>query len=210
MATCCIPRDSLTWFVVKARRVLLSACAMALVSCGGGQSGPAAPVESVGPTLPAPMPAPGSTQPTPAPAQLVVGTAQSIDTGASGNPLFVLVARSANGDGFAVWDAGEGSNGDGTFRSTLWVNRYRAATAVWGSPIQLQTNCPEAFPSGLTIDASGNAVVVWRENTPGGDSCGVKSARFDAGAGAWATPVVLNADARTIGVRVTGDANGVV
>ena len=36
MAAYCVPRDPLAWFVVKARRVLLSACAVALVACGGG------------------------------------------------------------------------------------------------------------------------------------------------------------------------------
>ena len=78
MATYCIPRDPLTWFVMGARRVLLSACTVALVSCDGGQGEPATPVDSVGPT-PAPMP--GATQPPPVPAQLVVGTAQSISRG---------------------------------------------------------------------------------------------------------------------------------
>ena len=45
MATCCIPRDLLIWFVAGARRILLSVCTVALVSCGGGQSEPAAPVD---------------------------------------------------------------------------------------------------------------------------------------------------------------------
>src|SRR5207344_2240113 len=91
---------------------------------------------SVGPT-PAPMPAPGSTQPAPAPAQLVVGTAQSIDSGASGTPLNLRVARSANGDGFAVWQADDGT------RRNLWANRYRAATAAWGNPINIETSSAE-------------------------------------------------------------------
>ena len=41
MAAYCVTHDPLTWFVVRARRVLLSACAVALVSCGGGQGEPA-------------------------------------------------------------------------------------------------------------------------------------------------------------------------
>ena len=53
MATYCVSRDLLTWFFEGTRRVLLSACTVALVSCGGGQSGPAAPpVDSVGPVGP--------------------------------------------------------------------------------------------------------------------------------------------------------------
>ena len=46
MAAYCVPRDPLTWLIEGARRVLLSACTVALVSCGGEQSGPAAPVDS--------------------------------------------------------------------------------------------------------------------------------------------------------------------
>jgi hypothetical protein len=207
MATHCIPRDPLTGFVVGARRILLSACTVVLVSCGGGQGEPAAPVDSVGPT-PAPMPAPGST-----PAQLVVGTAQSIDVGASGNPLTVRVARSANGDGFAVWLAEEGTVEDGTLRLKLWVNRYSAATAAWGSPFEFETSCPGGAGNfDLTVDAIGNAVVAWQELTLASTPCGgVKSARFDAGAGAWATPVVLNADVGQVNqLSVAGDANGAV
>ena len=45
MATHCIPNDPLNAFVAAARRMLLSACTVALVSCGGGQSEPAAPLD---------------------------------------------------------------------------------------------------------------------------------------------------------------------
>jgi hypothetical protein len=188
MATYCIPRDPLTWFVVGARRVLLSACAVALVSCGGGQGEPATPVESVGPTLPA---------------QLVVGTAQSIDSGASGDPLTVRVARSANGDGFAVWLAASTSALEEIHHS-LWANRYIAATAAWGSPIKLTESSQD---HDLAVDASGNAVVVW--HLPSQSERGVvMSVRFDAGAGAWATPVPLNTNASE--PRVASDATGAV
>jgi len=207
MATYCMPRDPLSWFVEGARRVLLSACTVALVSCGGGQSGPAAPVDSVGPT-PAPMPAPGSP---PAPAQLVVGTAQSIDSGASGNPVSLRVARSANGDGFAVWKADNGGIvPSGGSDHDLWANRYSAATAAWGSPIRIVAGSTEIEEFDLAVDASGNAVVAWNEiSDPLNKERGVvMSARFDTGAGAWATPVPLNTAARF--PRVASDATGAV
>ena len=195
----CIPRDPLTWFVVGARRVLLSACTVALVSCGGGQSEPAAPVDSVGPT-PAPMPAPGSTQPPPATAQLVVGTAQSIDSGASGNPVNLRVVRSANGDGFAVWRADDGAPATtsgptatapprprGTARSTSRRAAPTSTTSISRStPAATRPSC-----------GSSRAVLI-----TGGS---VMSARFDAGAGAWAAPVLLGTDPR---LRVASDATG--
>ena len=186
MATYCVSRDSLTWFVVRARRALLSACTVALVSCGGGQSGPAAPIENAGPTLPAP---------TPAPAQLVVGTALSIDNGASGNPVSLRVARSANGDGFAVWQADDGT------RRNLWANRYDAATAAWGNPINIEANTDDIGEFDLTVDANGNATVAWS------GAMALTSTRFDAGAGAWAAPIVLGGRG---GPRLASDATGAV
>ena len=198
MATYCIPRDPLTWFVVGARRVLLSACTVALVSCGGGQSEPAAPVDSVGPT-PAPMPA----RPAAAPAQLVVGTAQSIDIGASGNPVNLRVVRSANGDGFAVWRADDGT------RRNLWANRYRAATTAWGSPINIEASDADIDDFDLTVDASGNATVVWIEPSPvvirgSGDERTLRRRRRRVGrAGAAEQWLISNPD-----LHVTSDATG--
>jgi len=154
-------------------------------------------VDSVGPT-----PAP-STQPPPAPAQLVVGTAQSIDSGASGNPVSVHVARSANGDGFAVWMASDGTRHD------LWANRYRAAAATWGSPISIEASSADIDDFDLAVDASGNAIVVWHEVSSDPLIQGVvMSARFDAGAVAWATAVPLNTNGRQ--PRVASDATGAV
>ena len=53
MATYCVLRDPLAWFVEGIRLGLLSVCTVALVSCGGGQSGPAAPLAGVGLATPA-------------------------------------------------------------------------------------------------------------------------------------------------------------
>jgi len=154
------------------------------------------------------MPAPGSP---PAPAQLVVGTAQSIDSGASGNPVSLRVARSANGDGFAVWKADNGGIvPSGGSDHDLWANRYSTATAAWGSPIRIVAGSTEIEEFDLAVDASGNAVVAWNEiSDPLNKERGVvMSARFDTGAGAWATPMLLNADADQ--PRVASDATGAV
>ncbi len=104
--------------------------------------------------------------PQPVPAQLVVGAPQSIDSGASGNPVSLRVARSANGDGLAVWLADDG------MRRNLWANRYSTATAAWGSPINIEASSANIDDFDLTVDASGNAVVAWHEVTPSGGSGG--------------------------------------
>jgi hypothetical protein len=153
-------------------------------ACGGGDDD--APLPSAAPTpAPAavPSPAPGTTLPPPA-------AAVSIDSAASGNPVSLRVVRSANGDGFAVWRAHDGT------RHNLWANRYRAAAATWGSPVNIEASSADIDEFDLTVDASGNAVVVWYEWATAGDPQlehgGMMSVRFDAGTGAWAMPVLLS------------------
>jgi len=197
--------------MLRAGCVALFVC---VSGCGGGAGG-AAPQSSV-PTpvpapapnpTPAPIPAPDTASPPPAP--LVVGTALSIDSGASGTPLNLRVARSANGDGFAVWRSNNGTivPGGGS-RHDLWTNRYSAVMAAWGSPIKLRAGgADRVIPDfDLAVDDSGNATVAWTEffeNLPGRV---VMSKRFDTGAGAWGAPVLLNANGG--GARLASDASG--
>jgi hypothetical protein len=93
---CVTSQTILTRLAWAAPAAMLRAGCVALFvcvsGCGGGSDG-ASPLSSTAAT-PAPMPAPDSTPPPPAAAQLVVGTAQSIDSGASGTPLNLRVARS--------------------------------------------------------------------------------------------------------------------
>ncbi len=183
----------LTWAAPAA--MLRAGCVALFVcvsGCGGGSDG--APPPSAKQT-PAPMPAPNSTQPPPAPAQLVVGTAQSIDNGASGNPVSLRVARSANGDGFAVWLADD----EGSTRSASSGPTATAPPRPRGAArSRSRRGTTKIDELDLAVDASGNATVVWHEvPTSGffGDRGVVMSARFDAGAGAWATPVPLSTNA---------------
>jgi hypothetical protein len=184
-----------------AAAALLRAACLALVvgltGCGGGGDTATAPDLAS-----APAPDPDTTEP--APATLLDATALSIDGGASGNATSLRIVRSANGDGFAVWQADDGTRHD------LWANRYQAATAAWGSAIRIEASSADIDDFDLSVDASGNAVVVWHEAT--GDPricCGVvMGARFDAGAGAWAAPVLLSSDGSQ--PRVASDAGGAV
>jgi hypothetical protein len=181
--------------MLRAGCVALFVCVSA---CGGGDDGVSPSSMRTPASTPAPNPTPLA--PTPAP-----GTALSIDSGATGNPASLRVARSANGDGFAVWQADEGT------RHNLWANRYRAATAAWGNPINIVASSTDIDDFDLTIDASGNAVVAWHEVSAGDprlEDGVVMGARFDAGAGAWATPVMLNTNGSQ--PRVASNATGAV
>jgi hypothetical protein len=185
--------------MLRAGCVALFLC---LSGCGGGTDG-GAPPSSSAPTTEL-EPAPGTPPPSLAPATLLVGTALSIDDGASGNPVNLRVVRSANGDGFAVWQADDGA------RRNLWANRYHAATAAWGGAVNIEASDVDIGKFDLTVDAGGNATVVWTEPPPGGGSAMVMSARFEAGAGAWGAAVLLKNEQGDPTPRVTSDATGSV
>src|SRR5262245_26962830 len=127
----------------------LLAFLLGMGGCGGG-GGDTPSASSM------PMPTPDVPQP-PAASQLVVGTALSIDGGASGDPVGLRVVRSANGDAFGVWQAHAAT------RRNLWANRYRAATAAWGDPILIEASSADIDDFDLAVDTSGNAVVAWHE-----------------------------------------------
>ncbi|HEX6721935.1 MAG TPA: hypothetical protein VF107_10225 [Burkholderiaceae bacterium] len=167
------------------RAALLRAGCVALFAvvsgCGGGADS-AAPLAS--------MPA----------AALVVAAARSIDDGASGNPVSLRVVRSANGDGFAVWQADDGT------RRNLWANRYDADTAAWERPVSIESSDRDIVSFELAVDATGNAMVVWGSPGSSQDPHVVMSVRFDAGAGAWAAPILVTEG--SLDPRVSIDATG--
>jgi hypothetical protein len=177
---------------------LRAACVALLVGvsgCGGGSSNGSAVPSST--STPSPTPSPAD----PSQAPLVVGAALSIDDGASGNPIDLRVVRSANGDGFAVWLADDGT------RRNLWANRYRAASSMWGTPINIEARDGNIDRFDVTVDASGNATVAWTERS-GGSAAGVIATRFETSVGAWTTPILLgNTDDD---VHITSDATGAV
>ena len=188
--------------LVRASCVALFVC---VSGCGGGSAGgPASPSTTL-----APDPALDTTQPPLAPATLVVGTPLSIDGGATGNPVELRVVRGANGDGFAVWQASRPEDMT-NIPSLLWVNRYRAATSAWGTPVNIATGAMSRGDFDLTVDRSGSAVVAWGTypGDPNTQLGAVKSARFDASTGAWAMPVLLNSNGAQ--PRLASNASGAV
>ena len=199
-----MPSEStLTRLVSAAGAAMLRAGCVALFvcvsACGGGDDG-AATSNSVPTPAPitAPDPAPGTAHPPSA-------SALSIDSAASGNPVSLRVALSANGDGFTVWMAHDGT------RHNLWANRYRAAKGAWESPVNIEAINTDIDDFDLTVDAGGNAVVAWHEVPTGNPQLGrgvVMSARFGAADGAWATPVLLNTSSSQ--PRVASNATGTV
>ena len=74
------------------------------------------------------------------------------------------MARSANGDGFAVWMADDGGSSNGGTSQPLGQPLQRRYGRV-GQPDQDRGEQRPIEEFDLAVDASGNTVVVWNEIT---------------------------------------------
>ena len=192
MATYCVPRDPLAWFGREGSTGPLERVYRGR-SCRAAEAKAGLPHPwTVSAQRRAPMPAPGVTQPTPEP--LVVGTALSIDSGASGNPV---------------------SRARGAQRQRRWLSRSGRPTMRAARQQPLGQPLPRRHgrvgqPDQHRGEQRRHRPTSISRSTPAATrrSCGtslarssvtktgvVMSARFDAGAGAWATPVLLSTDA---------------
>lgn len=144
--------------------------ALALAACGGGgESGSS-----------------GASGPAPAAAR-AWGSAQPIETTDLGHAFAPQVAIHASGHAVAVWYQFTSSG-----RSDIWANRYTPATG-WGTAERIETD--DAGPANdvqLAMDASGNAIAVWRQHD--GTRHNNWANRYDAAAGRWGTAEPIETD----------------
>ena len=86
------------------------------------------------------------------------GTAQLIENDNAGHALFPQVTVDAMGNAIAVWEQ---------FDGTTWnivANRYSAGT--WGTAQLVETrNAGDAHSPQVAVDASGNAIAVWYQDS---------------------------------------------
>ncbi|WP_372662419.1 hypothetical protein, partial [Hydrogenophaga sp.] len=74
-------------------------------------------------------------------------------------------------------------------------NRFNVSTGSWGTATLVENNDSSnaKFPK-VAMDSTGNAVVVWREDTT---PSRIASNRFTVGAGTWGTPALIDTGAST-------------
>ena len=85
------------------------------------------------------------------------GTPVLVEADNVGNAREPQIAMDANGNAIAVW-----SQFDGALLNS-WTNRYTSGVG-WGAPVLLETNqAGDAFKPQIAMNASGNAVAVWRQ-----------------------------------------------
>ncbi|MGN6188064.1 MAG: hypothetical protein ACTHOE_04140 [Conexibacter sp.] len=120
---------------------------------------------------------------------------------AANGPSGAVVAVDPAGDAVAAWT---GDDGAGT--QSLLV-AWRPAGGPWGAPQPLARRTGVDAPA-VTLDASGNATVVWIDSGDGA-TFSAHAARRDAASGNWSVPhdfpAAGAADPRT---QVRADANG--
>jgi hypothetical protein len=119
------------------------------------------------------------------------GTATLIETGNPGHAFWPQVAFDTSGNALAVW-----SENDGT-RYNIGSNRYIPGTG-WGTDVVIETdNAGHAAESQIAFDASGNALVVWKQSD--GTRNNIWSNRYIVGSG-WSTAALIETED-------TGDAD---
>lgn len=83
---------------------------------------------------------------------------QLIETDDAGSAYPPRVTHDAAGNAIAVWHQHDGTN------THIWANRYSVATG-WGTALRIEANnLSDAGNPALAIDASGNAIAIWRQS----------------------------------------------
>jgi len=113
------------------------------------------------------------------------GTAELIETDDSGNAWDVRVSEDASGNAFAVWSQNDG------VRFNIMSNRYVVGSG-WGVADLVETDdSGNATDPELSVEASGNAIVVWSQYD--GATFNIRSSRFPVGTG-WGTAEFVETD----------------
>jgi hypothetical protein len=113
------------------------------------------------------------------------GTAGLIETDNAGAAFSPRVKLDASGNAMAVWLQSDGTLG------SVWANRFVAGVG-WGTPQLIETDNAgnAAFPE-IQVDASGNAVAVWRQSD--GTRLNMWANRYTVGVG-WGVATLIELD----------------
>ena len=85
------------------------------------------------------------------------GTSTLVENNSDGDAFGTQMAMNASGDAIAVWYQSEGT----VFN--IWASRFTPSTG-WGTPTLVDDDTGTAVLPQIAMDASGNAVAVWRQN----------------------------------------------
>ncbi len=131
------------------------------------------------------------------------GTAELIETDNAGSAWGAQVSVDDSGNAIAVWNQYDGA------RDNAWANRYVAGTG-WGTPELIESDNTGSVGSvKVAVDASGNAVAVWRNHD--GVRSNIMANRYVIGTG-WGSAELIetedngSASAAQVAVDDSGNA----
>ncbi len=108
-----------------------------------------------------------------------------IETNNTWSAYYPQVALDPSGNAVAVWQQSDGT------RHNIWANRYIVGSG-WGTARLIETdNEGSAWYPQAAVDASGNAVVVWRQLD--GSRYNIWANRYDVGSG-WGTAQLIETE----------------
>jgi hypothetical protein len=134
-----------------------------------------------------------------------------------------VMAQDGSGNILALWQQQTNlfnsslPNG-GPILPNIWFARYSAGSGAWSAPVRIGSadltgNTDSAGHARIAVNASGNAVAVWRETRSSVGS--IVSARYSSGTGTWTSPPILietntqSADRPEVAIDVNGNAQAV-
>jgi hypothetical protein len=101
-----------------------------------------------------------------------------------GDADFPRVAVDGSGNAIALWKQWNGAFND------IWANRY-APGVGWSGPVLMETNDADASETWVSMNASGDALAMWRQSD--GVSLSIWSRRYAPGGG-WGLPELVERD----------------
>ncbi len=130
------------------------------------------------------------------------GEAELIGDGNAGRALSPQIAVNASGDALVVWVQSDGTGSSGNH---IWARRH--TNNQWGTAVAIENVGFVSSPR-IVMDASGNAIAVWRRND-GADVYNIWANQYMAGNG-WETaaPIDSGNNGDVTGLTIVANASG--
>lgn len=113
------------------------------------------------------------------------GTPTLLESSDSGPAQGPRIGMDSSGNAIAVWHQFDGT------RTSVWASRYTVGSG-WSSPVRIgNTDEPEATYPMLAMNANGQAVAVWQQNT--GSRWNIWAARYTPSSG-WGSAARIEAN----------------
>ncbi len=117
----------------------------------------------------------------------------------TGNAYYPQISVDSSGNAIVVWQQYDGSTYD------IYANRYVAGIG-WGIAEVIETGAGYAFDPQISVDSSGNALVVWHQYDE--SSYGIYANRYVAGSGWGIAEVIDTGTGNAYSPQISVDSSG--